>query len=133
MVYVELAPSEKGLVSYINAGHSNPVLLRAASGETEKLPATGQILGPFPNEQHTSDFVLMNKGDVLLLYTDGITEATGEKGDMYGEARLIQKLQECKGQTPKQICEKILDDVTVYSARAEYADDKTLVIIKRQR
>ena len=133
MVYAELTDADNGLVIYVNAGHSNPILLRDTTGESELLPATGQIIGPFPEEKYRAEFVLMNKGDVLLLYTDGIVEATNEKKEMYGEQRLIRALRQHRSRTPKEICQLVLEDVLVYNRMTEYSDDKTLVLIKRAR
>ncbi|MFN0156438.1 MAG: PP2C family protein-serine/threonine phosphatase [Bacteroidota bacterium] len=133
MVYAEINNAEKGLVFYINAGHNNPILLRGKTEEVELLPATGQIIGPFPNERYKTEFAIMNKGDILLLYTDGITEASNENHEMYGEKRLIAKLKELKDRTPKEICQNILEDVLVHNRLIEFSDDKTLVVLKRSR
>jgi phosphoserine phosphatase RsbU/P len=133
MVYAELNTSDKGLVIYVNAGHSNPIILRADTNDIELLPATGQIIGPFPRESYHSEFTTMRRGDVMLLYTDGIVEATNEKGDFYGEARLVEKLKEHRKRTPRELCQLILEDVQIFSRMTEYADDKTLVAIRRSR
>ncbi len=85
MVYAELNASDRGLVIYVNAGHSAPLVLRAGTDDIERLPATGQLIGPFPREIYHSDFTILNRGDIMLLYTDGIVEASTERGDMYGE------------------------------------------------
>jgi len=133
MVYAELSTSDKGLVIYVNAGHSNPIILRAETNEVETLPATGQIIGPFPRESYHSEFTVMHRGDVMLLYTDGIVEASNEHGEMYGEERLIQMLKQHKKRTPRELCQLILEDVQLFSRMAEYSDDKTLVAIRRSR
>lgn len=133
MVYLELTTSEKGLLFYVNAGHSNPILLRDKTDEVEMLPATGQILGPFPDERYRTDFTVMRKGDVLLLYTDGITEASNGDGELYGEQRLINQLKLHRARTPKEICQLILEDVQIHNRMVEYSDDKTVLVIKRTK
>ena len=133
MVYAELTDSDSGLVIYVNAGHSVPMLLHAASGEVQRLPSTGHLIGPFPGESYRSEYALMAKGDLLLLYTDGITEASNEREGMYGEQRLVQALRENRGKTPREVCAAILEEVQLFSKDAEYSDDKTLVVIKRLR
>jgi sigma-B regulation protein RsbU (phosphoserine phosphatase) len=133
MVYAELNTSDKGLVIYVNAGHSNPIILRADTNVVEKLPATGQIIGPFPRESYHSEFTVLNRGDVMLLYTDGIVEASNERGEMYGEQRLIQMLKAHRKRTPRELCQLILEEVQIFSKMAEYSDDKTLVAIRRSR
>jgi len=133
MVYVELTNSENGLVFYVNAGHNYPILLRANPDNVELLPATGQILGPFPNEKYATEFTTMKKGDVLLLHTDGITDASSENHEMYGQQRLIRKLREYRSKSPREICQFIIEDVQIFSKLIEYSDDKTIVVIKRNR
>jgi sigma-B regulation protein RsbU (phosphoserine phosphatase) len=133
MVYAELLNSDNGLVLYVNAGHSNPILLRNSSNDAEKLAATGQILGPFPAEKYRADFTIMKKGDILLLYTDGITEAPDENQQLFGEQRLITLLREYKSKSPKEISQQILQAVQTFSHMPTYSDDKTVVVIKRSR
>ena len=133
MVYLEVSTTEKGLVFYVNAGHNNPLLLRAATNEVETLAATGQIIGPFPAERYRPEFALMQKGDILLLYTDGVSDASNENREMYGEKRLIEKLRELKQRNPKEICQLIIEEVQRHNRLVEFSDDKTVVVIKRTR
>jgi sigma-B regulation protein RsbU (phosphoserine phosphatase) len=133
MVYAEISNSDNGLIFYINAGHSNPILLRGDSNLVERLPATGQILGPFPEKKYRTEFVLMKPGDILLLVTDGMVEASNDNREMYGEERLVRKLQEHRNRSPREICQLILEDVQVHNRMLDYSDDKTLVAIKRSR
>ena len=133
MVYAELTDADSGLVVYVNAGHSVPLLFHAATGEVQRLPATGHLVGPFPSENYRSDFAIMAKGDVLLLYTDGIVEAQNGREGMYGEQRLVHALQQHRTKTPREMCALILEEVQVFSKDADYSDDKTLVVIKRTR
>jgi sigma-B regulation protein RsbU (phosphoserine phosphatase) len=133
MVYLELVNTERGLTLYVNAGHSSPLLLHAGSGEVETLPATGQIVGPFPGESYRYDFTLIGKGDVLVLYTDGITEASNEAQELFGEERLIDALRRHHDRSPKEICQLILEEVQVHSKVGAYSDDKTVVVVKRRK
>lgn len=133
MVYAEITNAENGLIFYVNAGHSNPILLHAATNEAERLRATGQILGPFPNEKYRTEYTIMRPGDILLLYTDGISEAANDRRELFGEHRLIHLLREHRKETPKEICYAILQEVQTHGSLEEYSDDKTLVAIKRSR
>ena len=133
MVYAEFTDSDNGLVSYVNAGHCFPILLHAATGQTELLGATGQIIGPFPWEKYRTEFTIMRRGDILVLYTDGIVEASNDKGEMYGEDRLIARLKDLRNQTPKEICQLIVEDVQKHNKLIEYSDDKTIVVIRRSK
>ena len=133
MVYLELLNTDRGLGLYVNAGHSSPLLLRASSNEIESLPATGQIVGPFPGESYQYDFTLIRKGDVLLLFTDGITEASNEAQELFGEQRLSEALRRHRDRSPKEICQLILEEVQLHSKSGEYSDDKTVVVVKRRK
>jgi len=133
MVYAEFTDSDNGLVSYVNAGHCFPIILHAATGQTELLGATGQIIGPFPGEKYRTEFTIMRRGDIMVLYTDGIVEASNDKGEMYGEDRLIARLKDLRNQTPKEICQLIVEDVQKHNKLIEYSDDKTIVAIRRSK
>lgn len=133
MFFAEFTDSDDGLVFYVNAGHCFPILLRANSNETTTLRSTGQIIGPFPNEKYRAEYAIMELGDIMLLYTDGIVEANNDKQEMYGEQRLIHKLRENRSRSPREICQIILEDVQIHNRLIEYSDDKTIVVIKRAR
>jgi sigma-B regulation protein RsbU (phosphoserine phosphatase) len=130
MFYAELSDDPKGLMLYTNAGHNSPLLYRAREEKFEALEATGQLLGPFPDGVYRVDNTHLEKGDLVVLYTDGVTEARGAS-EMYGEKRLADKIQEFSSLTPKEICQHLLDDVLQFSSGSEESDDKTLVVIKR--
>lgn len=132
LFYAELTEGKNGLVLYANCGHNNPILLRAETDTPEFLEATGQILGPFPEEAFKTESIMMRPGDILLLYTDGITEATNEQGEFYGEERLARRLQEQRTRSPKEITEGILKDVQTFSKMGKQLDDKTIVAIVRR-
>jgi sigma-B regulation protein RsbU (phosphoserine phosphatase) len=130
MFYAELSNDPKGLLLYANAGHNSPMVYRAADKSIDLLEATGQIMGPFPDGIYTVDNTHVKKGDVVVLYTDGVVEAVGG-GEMYGEERLGRKIMECASLTSKEICQVLLNDVLQFSAASEDGDDKTIVVIKR--
>ncbi len=132
LFYAELTDNPNGLMHYANCGHNNPMLLRAGSTEPEFLEATGQVLGPFPEESFKTDSVRIGPGDILLLYTDGITEASNNQGDLYGEGRLVQRLVAGRALSPKELTQHILDDVQSFGTLGSYSDDRTLIVISRK-
>ncbi|HLP28390.1 MAG TPA: PP2C family protein-serine/threonine phosphatase [Candidatus Didemnitutus sp.] len=131
LCYCELTHSSNGLVLYANAGHCPPVHYRAASATIEFLQPTGGILGIIADQQFRVENINMAHGDVLVMFTDGITEAQDRTGTLYGEERLIDIIRLNSTSTSEVIAQAILDDVQIYSAGARYADDKTLIVIKR--
>jgi phosphoserine phosphatase RsbU/P len=133
LFYAELSNDKKGLCVYANAGHNAPILYHPKTQTTELLEATGQILGPFADQKYRSEGVMLSKGDVLVLYTDGVSEAMDSTGEMYTEQRLIQKVKEHSARSAKEITQLIIEDVQLFSAKSKYSDDKTVVTIKRRR
>lgn len=131
LFYGELSKLKSGLFIYVNAGHNLPIFYSAKSKSTQMLDTTGPLLGPAPNAQYYIESINFFKGDVLLLYSDGITETMDSKSVEYGEERLINKLIEVNSQSSKEIVLEVLDAVVTFSKNGNYTDDKTLVAIKR--
>jgi sigma-B regulation protein RsbU (phosphoserine phosphatase) len=127
----ELTDDSQGLCVYVNAGHNSPLLSRAKTGAVEQLGATGTIIGPFPDQLFRRESIMLNKGDVLLLYTDGVSEAMDASRKQYSEKRLARKLRELRKRSAREIARLILADVQKFNAKSKYVDDKTVVVIKR--
>ncbi|HEX2984067.1 MAG TPA: PP2C family protein-serine/threonine phosphatase [Ignavibacteriales bacterium] len=130
--YGELSTDKKGLFLYANAGHNPPIFIRQDTKELTYLEPTGPLLGPAPKAKYATENINFNPGDVLIIYTDGITEAMNRDGDLYEEDRLEEVILNTAHLSPKEIAYSILDDVIRFSADGIYSDDKTLVIIKRK-
>jgi sigma-B regulation protein RsbU (phosphoserine phosphatase) len=131
LFYGELLTHKSGLFLYANAGHNPPIFYKAKTGETELLDTTGPLLGPAPNAPYYIESINFQKNDILLLFSDGITETADTEFEQYGDERLIKKLKEVSSLSPKEIVITILEDVVKYSKNGSYTDDKTLVVIKK--
>lgn len=131
LFYGELSPDKHGLFLYANAGHNPPFFLMSATDEIRQLDPTGPVLGPTPHGKYTVDNINFHKNDVLIIYSDGVTEATDGKFNLYGEERLKNLLRQVKSKTPREITYAILEDVIKFSSDGKYSDDKTLVVIKK--
>lgn len=131
LFYGELTDDRNGLVLFANCGHNNPILYRVSSDAMEYLETTGQIMGPFPGERFKTENFLMNPGDVLFLYTDGVSEAMDQNEQFYGEDRIERMLREHHELSAKDISHTILDDVQRFSVNGAQSDDKTILTIKR--
>jgi phosphoserine phosphatase RsbU/P len=132
LCYCELFDSEEGLLLYSNAGHSKPIHYHAASGECSELAVTGPVIGLVPDAQFGVTNTNIMRGDVLVMYTDGISEANNGE-DEYDVPRIMDVLRGNAGLSAKEICLSILQDVQTFSAEGVYSDDKTVVVIKRER
>ena len=131
MFYTELFNDKKGLILYANAGHNSPILYHAREDKIEVLEPTGQLLGPFPDETYNVENTYLTVDDVLVIYTDGVSEARNPNGDLFGEQRIQKLIQEYAHKTAQEICSVIIDDVQKYSRGSEETDDRTVVVVKR--
>jgi phosphoserine phosphatase RsbU/P len=131
LFYGEFSTDSAGLFLYANAGHNPPMFIKSDSDEITYLDPTGPVLGPAPNAKFTIGNINFSKGDVLLIFSDGVIESADNKFNDYGEERLAKIFKEKKGLTPREIAYSILDDVINYSKKGSYNDDKTIVVVKR--
>jgi sigma-B regulation protein RsbU (phosphoserine phosphatase) len=131
LFYLEIYRDNRGLCMYINAGHNSPFLIKSASGQIFPIESTGPVLGPAPDQEYLMDSFNFDVNDALLMYTDGIVEATNNKFEFYGEDRLREVLRANKGLSAREIAENVIQDVQKYSAKGKYSDDRTVVVIKR--
>jgi len=115
--------------TYTNAGHNYPFLLDK-DDNTRKLEKGGVVLGTFDDFTYEEETVQLKPGDLMLLYTDGITEATNDKDEMFEEDRLLKLLKANRKSSAKEISQKIVDQVFSFQADQPQGDDLTLVLIK---
>jgi len=120
-LYASLFYSEYDAVTrvlrYVNAGHNAPMLLRWKESECRVflLESTGTLLGLVERSPFTSQALQLESGDVLLMYTDGITEAENPEQELWGHERLETLLRTCRGYTPTQIIKRIVDEVIAFA------------------
>ena len=119
-----------GVVTYTNAGHPPPILIRA--GAATQLDVNGTVVGAFPFSKYGESKVEMQSGDLLVWYTDGITEPENAYGEMFGEERLIELVAKNSDRAEKQIIETVMDSVRQWTASPELSDDMTVVLARRQ-
>ncbi|MCC6536494.1 MAG: SpoIIE family protein phosphatase [Bryobacterales bacterium] len=120
-----------GELAYSNAGHNPPYLVRAASGEIEALTAGGPVLGILPGARYESASMQLERGDVVVMFSDGITEAQSPTQEEYGEERLLEAIRPVARMTAAEIAKTIGDSVEAFMANAPAADDITLVVARR--
>jgi serine phosphatase RsbU (regulator of sigma subunit) len=113
---------------YVNCGHNPPILLRKG-GEVERLSATATVLGLFSDWDCSVAEARLETGDVLSLYTDGITETTGHSGEEFGEARVLDTLRRNQNLEAADILQNV--EIAAQAFRlGEQEDDLTLVIAR---
>ena len=129
-LYSELDPQTHQL-NYVNAGHNPPMLVRA-SGAVENLDVGGFPVGIMPFGTYEEATVQLNPGDVLVIYSDGVTESVNENDDEFGEAQLLEVIQKNRTRTAAGIRDRIDEALTRFVGKAKTVDDLTMVIVKRE-
>jgi CHASE2 domain-containing sensor protein len=125
--YGALDPLARRL-SYSNAGHNPPLVVRAG-GTIEELSTGGLILGVFPMAEYEQGVVDLLSGDLVVLFTDGVTEAESRHG-LYSDERLQELVLRERGRSAHEIAQLILDDVDRFSHGRHQTDDVTVVVVK---
>ena len=126
--YGEIDDIEKKMF-YCNAGHNYPIMVRK-NGSVENLQKGGLILGAFPGEKYETGEILFNPGDMLVMYTDGLSEAMDEKESEYGEERLTEHIRKI-GMHPAEVaCSMIVKNVKQFASGLNDMDDMTLVVVR---
>lgn len=120
-----------GEVSFANGGHNYPLLWEAATGRVRQLRAQGIVLGIVPDPHFEVQHFTMQPGDVLLFYTDGVTEAMNLKRDLFGEERLIAVLEANHRRSPQELVNGVLAAVASFVGGQSQSDDITMVVLKR--
>ena len=121
--------SPAGQVEIVNAGHVPPMLLR--EGEITTLASTGLPLGLFCDSQYSVCSLRMDPGDVLVFYTDGLTEARNHADEEYGAQRLLGSLKTCHNLPAQEVANKCVSDLKRFVSGASMADDLTVMVIRR--
>ena len=120
---------ESRTLTYVNAGH-NPPILRRQSGSLERLEAGGIPLGILEKAPYTAGSTVLQSGDWLVVFTDGVVEAEDTKGDEYGEQRLLFVLHTGAELTPAGLLQNITADLDRFVAGAPQHDDVTCLLVK---
>jgi serine phosphatase RsbU (regulator of sigma subunit) len=130
LFYAELDP-ESGALSFLNAGHNPPLIVHAA-GTVEQLASGGLPLGIKANADYREGRTTLQPGDVLVIYSDGVTEAASPSGEEFGPTRLYEVVSRNVESSAAGIRDRIESALTKFSQGTQAADDITLVIAKRQ-
>jgi sigma-B regulation protein RsbU (phosphoserine phosphatase) len=129
LFYGEIDP-EAGLLVYSNAGHNQPVLLRR-SGEAIKLDVGGLPIGILPTASYEEGQVQFEPGDVLVIYSDGISESVNEDGEEFGEERLIEVIRKNIDRSSSSLRDRIDEALSRFVGAGSPVDDMTLMVVKR--
>jgi serine phosphatase RsbU (regulator of sigma subunit) len=126
VLYGTLAPD--GRLTYTNAGHNPPILLGRTG--VRRLESGGLILGLFPHARYEEETVIVEPGDMLVVFSDGVTEALNAAGEDFGEDRLLTCLDANRQASPKELLECVLRAVREFTAGAAQHDDVTALVLR---
>jgi sigma-B regulation protein RsbU (phosphoserine phosphatase) len=129
--FVSYISLDTGDMQFASGGHNPALLYRAATQECEYISASGVAIGIFKSAEFALETIGMEVGDILVLYTDGITEAINTEEEDFGEERLETLVAENAALSAKQLADLILDAVTGFAEEQNLLDDATLIVLKR--
>ena len=130
-VFYAIYNVKTGEINYCNAGHNPPYILRK-DGKLEKLPNSDSgMLGVFDFLDFSDEYVKLEEGDMLMMYTDGVDEACNVNNEVFGDERLEKVLRESAGLSCQASIDKMLDNVRAFTAGAPQSDDITMMALKR--
>ncbi|NYB51367.1 MAG: SpoIIE family protein phosphatase [Methanobacteriaceae archaeon] len=122
---------EKNTLTFVNAGHNPPLLLRSEGKEIIRLSTGGVVLGAMKGLKLAEKTIDIYPGDLLVLYTDGVTEAVNKIEEQFGEKQLIKIIEENEDLSPLKLQNKIIDGVYEFASGTAQADDITLMVLRR--
>jgi len=129
LFYGLLDPQTRGL-RYVNAGHNPPLLVGLDEGQASFISGKGIALGIFEGVSFEEHNLTLERGQAIIFYTDGVTEARDPSGEFYGEGRLIHAVTACMGLDAEGMVAHIRRDLETFVADAPQADDISLLVLK---
>ncbi len=126
--YFGLYDDENRTLTYTNAGHLPPILMR--DGVAQRLDVTGTVVGAFPFAAYEEKSIALRRGDLLVAFTDGIVEPENEYGEPFGEERLVDLLVRYGQRGSKEIIARVMETVEQWTGSSELFDDMTLLLAR---
>ena len=129
-LFMGVLDSKRNVIEYCNGGHDEP--LHFIKGNQPKgLEATGLLLGCFENTEYSNGEVELQPGELIVIYSDGITESMNDNEEEFGLERMVQIIHDNQKSSADKIMEEVLFNVKSHSKGVPQSDDVTLMIIKR--
>ncbi|OGF68190.1 MAG: hypothetical protein A2Y62_05360 [Candidatus Fischerbacteria bacterium RBG_13_37_8] len=129
-LFFSILDTETGVLKYCNCGHNLPLLVRS-SGDINRLKVGGTPIGIMPDFPYVEGEEIIEPGDVLLIYSDGVTESINSEGIEFGEERLIEVVQKNSTRSARGIFDRLDEALSRFVGTTPAVDDMTVVIIKR--
>jgi sigma-B regulation protein RsbU (phosphoserine phosphatase) len=129
LIYIELQP-DSDKIRILNAGHIPPICIQ--KNNMKELEQGGLALGLHPESRYEEQDIVLHRNDLLVVYSDGLTEARNEKGAFFGEQKAQECIQRLSDQTAGAIGEQLLSEVNRFVGQARQSDDLSLIVLKRK-
>jgi sigma-B regulation protein RsbU (phosphoserine phosphatase) len=117
------------ILQYVNAGQSPPIVVRRECSRIEWLERGGAPVGILPNCTYELGSVALNRGDVMVAYTDGVVESQNSSGEQWGFQRLAQTVTSSRKQTARALNSEIVEAVDAFSSESKHRDDMALIVL----
>jgi sigma-B regulation protein RsbU (phosphoserine phosphatase) len=117
-----------GSLIFTNAGHNPPILVTRHG--IQRLEAGGVVLGLFEAATFDQEKVMLEKGDILLLFSDGVTEAMNEANEEFGDDHLVERMRHRHDQNPRTVLEELITEVKKFCGDAVQSDDVTMMVVR---
>ena len=130
-LFVGILNFKTGELAFSNAGHNPPVILRANGECTFLTLPDGLVLGVMADTEYVDATMILDRGDTIVTYTDGVTEAMNPKKELYSDPRLLETAAGLKGQTVDNMVAAIFASVTAHAAGAPQSDDIAVLVVQR--
>lgn len=127
--YLGIYDEDSSILTYTNAGHLPPILIR--EGEAVRLNVDGTVVGAFPFAQFEESRLELRHDDLLVCFTDGVSEPENEYGEMFGEERLVELVKRNAHRSEDQIVASVIEAVEQWTGSPELQDDMTLLLARR--
>jgi sigma-B regulation protein RsbU (phosphoserine phosphatase) len=129
-LFYAVLDSKRKLLRYVNAGHNPPLLLKEAAGGVILLEAEGIALGVLDDIDLEERELELASNDVVVFYTDGVTESINEREEQFGQDRLIAAIEKGIDLPVQDLIDKVKEEVTIFAKGQPQFDDLTLVALK---
>jgi len=123
--------SPQGMGQFISAGHNPAYLFRSATGKIEELVSDVHVLGLFDSASYQSRTLHLYKGDILVVYSDGLTDAQNQQEEMFGEERLLKIIQQEAPSGSHALEQKFLKAIEDFTQGTPQNDDITFVVVEK--
>jgi sigma-B regulation protein RsbU (phosphoserine phosphatase) len=121
---------DSGHLAYVNAGHNPPIIVRA-DGSLDSLATGGVVLGLFEHGAYEQAATALGRGDVLVVFSDGVTETWNRQDEEFGDVRLADLIRQRRDLDAAGLEGEILRELDLFSQGTKATDDRTLIVIKR--